>query len=161
MTVLFVWRSPHLFAVVRCLDCDQDVFVRWPRRWSDCDVCGKPTVFLDSLSSGFEPRAGQKAHPGHAGGASASEVRQRASTSTALRALSQGTTASGIAGSGRLGQPRPRRACAKAPAAPFLVQGRDKPARREGMSGANSFDGVPASDAADGVSLGYEEYRGH
>jgi hypothetical protein len=60
MTVLFVWRSPHLFAVVRCLDCGRDVFVQWPRRWAHCALCGEPTVFLDSLSSGFEPRAGQK-----------------------------------------------------------------------------------------------------
>ncbi len=37
---VFVWRAPHLFAVVRCAECGRSVWVRWPERWGQYCACG-------------------------------------------------------------------------------------------------------------------------
>ena len=44
--IFYVWRPPHVFAVVRYGDCGRTVRVRWPEAWAPCRACGTPAEAL-------------------------------------------------------------------------------------------------------------------
>jgi DNA-directed RNA polymerase subunit RPC12/RpoP len=51
--MLFFWRDPELFVVIRCVSCRDDVSVRFPESWRRCRRCGHRVTVTNERKSAF------------------------------------------------------------------------------------------------------------